>query len=215
MKIIRTCAAGCVVTLVLIATLPVSAQQPPATRALTLPIAGTFQGGGDFKGTVSISRFAHSGDQIVAVGLVSGVLTRGSRTLGTVVAGEMTFPVAVRSGGQLLANRRTSDTGILTRAVWSPQQSSGRYMLVQAQNCPVLDLSLGPANVNLLGFQVALGAVSLNLTGLSGTPLGDLVCAASDLLGNVAGLVNLLNSILSLVTGLLGGLTGGLGGIGA
>ena len=89
MKTVRTCGVGCVVALVLIATLPLSAQQPPATRALTLPIAGTFQGGGDFKGTVSISRFAHSGNQIVAVGLVSGVLTRGSRTLGTVVAGEM------------------------------------------------------------------------------------------------------------------------------
>ena len=46
-----------------------------------------------------------------------------------------------------------------------------------------------------------------------GTPLGDLVCAASDLLGNVAAIVNLLNSILGLVTGLLGGLTGGIGGI--
>ena len=38
------------------------------------------------------------------------------------------------------------------------------------------------------------------------------VCAVSDLLGNVAGLVNLLNSLLGLLTGLLGGLTGGLGG---
>jgi hypothetical protein len=215
MKTVRTCGVGCVIALVLIATLPLSAQQPPATRALTLPIAGTFQGGGDFKGTISISRFANSGNQIVAVGLVSGVLTRGPRTVGTVVAGEMTWPVVVHSGGQLLVNRRTVDTGGFTHAVWSPQQSSGRFMLVQAENCPVLDVALGPANVNLLGFQVALGAVSLNLTGVSGTPLGDLVCAASNLLGNVAGLVNLLNSILSLVTGLLGGLTGGLGGISA
>jgi hypothetical protein len=68
-------------------------------------------------------------------------------------------------------------------------------------------------NVDLLGFQVALSAVTLNLSGTQGTPLGDLVCAASDLLGNVAGLVNLLNSILGLLTGLLGGLTGGLGGL--
>ena len=52
------------------------------------------------------------------------------------------------------------------------------------------------------------------MVGAAGTPLGDLVCAASDLLGNVAGVVNLLNSLLGVVTGLLGGLTGGLAGIG-
>ena len=81
-----------------------------------------------------------------------------------------------------------------------------------AETCPVLNVALGPNTVDLLGFQVALSSVTLDLTGVTGTPLGDLVCAASDLLGNVAGLVNLLNSILGLVTGLLGGLTGGLGG---
>jgi len=82
----------------------------------------------------------------------------------------------------------------------------------QAQSCSVLSVSLAPIDVNLLGTDVALGAVNLDLTGQSG-PLGDLVCAASDLLGNVAGLVNLLNSVLGLLTGLLGGLTGGLGGV--
>jgi len=39
------------------------------------------------------------------------------------------------------------------------------------------------------------------------------VCSVSDLLGNVAAIVDLLNSILGLVTGLLGGLLGGIGGI--
>ena len=69
-------------------------------------------------------------------------------------------------------------------------------------------MSLGPVDTNLLGFDVSLGAVSLNIAGESGTPLGDLVCAINSLLGNVAGVVNLLNGLLSLLTGLLGGLTG-------
>jgi len=55
--------------------------------------------------------------------------------------------------------------------------------------------------------------MTFDLSGQSGTALGDLVCAASALLGNVAGLVNLLNSLLGVVTGLLGGLTSGLGGV--
>ena len=77
----------------------------------------------------------------------------------------------------------------------------------------MLNIALGPINVDALGAQISLGAVAFDLSGVSGTPLGDLVCAVSELLGNVADLVNVLNSILSLVTGLLGGLTGGLGGV--
>ena len=104
--------------------------------------------------------------------------------------------------------------GQVIRAAWSPEASpvATAFLPVQAETCPVLNVALGPLTVDLLGFQVALSAVTLDLTGVVGTPLGDLVCAASDLLGNVAGLVNLLNRILGLVTGLLGGLTGGLGG---
>jgi hypothetical protein len=60
--------------------------------------------------------------------------------------------------------------------------------------------------VNLLGFQVSLGAVTLDLAGTSGTPLGDLVCQISAVLGDVAAVVKLLNSLLSSLTGLLGGL---------
>jgi hypothetical protein len=60
--------------------------------------------------------------------------------------------------------------------------------------------------VNLLGFQVSLGAATLHIAGESGTPLGDLVCSISSLLGNVAAVVNLLNRLLSLLTGLLGGI---------
>jgi hypothetical protein len=71
---------------------------------------------------------------------------------------------------------------------------------VQAESCQVLNVTLGPNTIDLLGFHVALSGVTLDLTGVAGTPLGDLVCAASDLLGNVAGLVNLLNSVLGLVT---------------
>ena len=208
--------AALAAALVVIAGIPTAAQQPPPSRALTLPASGTFQGGGDFKGTISINRFAQSGNQIVAVGFVSGVLSRGSRTLGTAVAGEVTWSVTVRSGGQLLTSGRVRRNGGFVHATWSPpERTRGRFRLVQAESCPVVDATLGPVNVNLMGVQVAVGAVTLNLSGVTGTPLGDLVCAASDLLGNVAGLVNLLNSILGLLTGLLGGLTGGLGGISA
>jgi hypothetical protein len=102
---------------------------------------------------------------------------------------------------------------MLTRVAWASNVASGgAFLRVQAESCAVLNVALGPNTVDLLGFRVALSGVTLDLAGARGTPVGELVCAASDLLGNVAGLVNLLNSILGLVTGLLGGLTGGLGG---
>ena len=193
---------------------PTGAQQAPPPAAVRLPVTGSFHGGGSFVGTITINRFEQtSANQIVAVGFVSGVLSRGSRMLGTAIAGEVSWPVAVRSGGQLLNIHGTPNGNGISHIAWSAPSQTGRYALVQATSCTVLDVALGPVNVNLLGAQVALGAVTLNLSGTQGTPVGDLVCAASDLLGNVAGLVNVLNGILGLLTGLLGGLTGGLGGL--
>jgi hypothetical protein len=130
------------------------------------------------------------------------------------VAGEAAWPVRVSTGGSLLVNGPGSAPGRLMRVAWSPDMPGDpRLLRVQAENCPVLNIALGPITVDLLGSLVALSPVSLDLAGVVGTPLGDLVCEASDLLGNVAGIVNLLNSILGLVTGLLGGLLGGIGGI--
>jgi hypothetical protein len=203
---VRTSIGLVVMLTSVVGAVPAAAQRGRAHAVLTLPATGTFALGGEFRGTISINRFERRGTQIVAIGFVAGVLSRGSNPLGSTVAGEVAG-VSNRApalrGGQVI------------RAAWSPGASpvTTTFLPVQAaETCPVLNLALGPHTVDLLGFQVALGAVTLDLTGVAGTPLGDLVCAASDLLGNVAGLVNLLNSILGLVTGLLGGLTGGLGG---
>jgi len=207
------CARGvpALVLLALLSALPAMAQST-SQPILTVPVTGSFQGGGSFSGNISINRFEQRGTQVVAIGFVSGVLTRANRTLGTAVAGEVAWSVRVKSGAIDLARGQQFDKPPATMIALT-RPLSPRLMLAQSTPpCPVLDVALGPMNVNLLGAQVALGAVSLSLSGQTG-PLGELVCSASDLLGNVAGIVNLLNSILGLVTGLLGGLTGGLGGI--
>jgi hypothetical protein len=201
-------------------TVPVAAQKARAARgALTLPAAGTFGVDGEFRGTVSIDRFERRGSGIVAIGFVSGVLSRGSTVLGTAFTGEIAWPVRVSSGGVAGVSDRAPSLqgGRVIRAAWSPGASPAAppFLPVQApETCPVLNVALGPHTVDLLGAQVALSAITLDLTGVVGTALGDLVCEASELLGNVAGVVNLLNNILALLLGLLGGLTGGIGGIG-
>jgi hypothetical protein len=72
--------------------------------------------------------------------------------------------------------------------------------------CQILDLTLGPLNLNLLGLVVTLNQVHLNITAVPGPGnlLGNLLCSVTHLLdsGNTAGLQSLLN----ILNGLLGGL---------
>lgn len=214
MKSVKARPTWIVLLLLLAVAVPASAQ-PTAQSAATLRATGTFASNGSFAGTVTINRFEQRGNQIFAVGIVQGTLSRANRTIGTAVAAEVSWPVRVTVGGTVVADATPVEGPRIVNAAWRVGAPSLlRATRVQTQGCTPLQVSLGATNVDLLGLQVALDPVGLTLTGAAGTPLGDLVCAAADLLGNVAGLVNLLNSVLGLVTGLLGGLTGGLGGIG-
>ena len=48
--------------------------------------------------------------------------------------------------------------------------------------------------------------ISIDLSGDSSAPLGNLVCTVLETLNNVVGLVGLLNQLLGALTGLVGGL---------
>lgn len=67
-------------------------------------------------------------------------------------------------------------------------------------SCPVLHLVLGPLDLDLLGLQVHLDKVVLDITAQSGPGnlLGNLLCAVAHLLDNNAtgGLTAVLNQIL-------------------
>jgi hypothetical protein len=81
---------------------------------------------------------------------------------------------------------------------------------------PVLDLHLGPIDLNLLGLEVKTSEICLNITAIpsgqtGGGPLGSLV---SNLLGS-SGVSGLLGSLSSDLNTLLGDLNGLLGGSGA
>ena len=189
-----------------------------AGGTLSLPISGTVlnltnQPIGQFAGTVTINRFARDNNHIVAVGIVRGTVVN---LAGQVIkSGIQTVTLPVANISSLSAvNTITPRTAQprMTPAVLS-DPGAGRLTLAQGQQtCGVLHLDLGGNTLNLLGFNVSTTPLTIDLSGDSAGPLGNLVCQALALLNNVAGLVGILNQLLGLVTGLLGGLTGGLGG---
>jgi hypothetical protein len=76
---------------------------------------------------------------------------------------------------------------------------------VAQTGCEILDLVLGPVDLNLLGLVVHLDVVHLNITAVpgAGNLLGNLLCGVAGLLDplNLDGLVALLNQILGLLGG--------------
>ncbi|NNG37161.1 ABC transporter substrate-binding protein [Nakamurella aerolata] len=76
--------------------------------------------------------------------------------------------------------------------------------LAAPAGCSVLNLDLGPLNLDLLGLVIDLAPVKLDITAVpgSGKLLGNLLCAVTHLLdkgGPLSGLTNLLNRLLSVL----------------
>ncbi|MDN3353694.1 hypothetical protein [Actinomadura sp. DC4] len=71
--------------------------------------------------------------------------------------------------------------------------------------CPILHLTLGPLDLNLLGLKVHLNQVVLDITAISGPGnlLGNLLCAIAGLL-NGTGTLAQLNALLAQLNALLG-----------
>jgi hypothetical protein len=67
--------------------------------------------------------------------------------------------------------------------------------------CEILHLDLGPLNLDLLGLQIDLSRIVLDITAQSGAGnlLGNLLCGVANLLNNPSGLANNLNRILALL----------------
>jgi hypothetical protein len=157
---------------------------PRPRPTLTLPVTGTLTGGGTFSGTFTLQRFAVRNNRPVAVGILRGSGAAATGTpLGTAFVAPVEFPVAI-SGR-------------------APERPGSPEVL---QVCEVLNLDLGPINLDVLGLQLTTLPINIDLiaSGEGTDVLGQLICLVLETVGNVIGLVDLLNQIL----GLLGGLAG-------
>ena len=130
--------------------------------------------------------------------------------VGTVVnGGTFTGTMVLRSfrvqNGELVA--LTTISGILTNAAGVPTSvvtAAAVPTQVTLATCDILHLDLGPLSLNLLGLQVDLSEVILDITAQAGPGnlLGNLLCAVAGLLdggGLLTELAALLNAILRVL----------------
>jgi hypothetical protein len=179
------------------------AQTEMTPAKLIVPITGSVAGGGTFVGTLSLQEFAVRGDQVVAVGMISGAVSGNPKQRRTGLQGPVELPV---TAGQA-ADARPPIRNQRGTGLWP-----GGPMIrpVQQETCGVLHLETAGTTLNLLGLTVTLNPVVLDISGESGGVLGNLVCQILAVLNNVVNLVGLLNQLLGLLGGLTGGLPGGV-----
>lgn len=151
----------------------VAAAAPPDVQGnkTTANVHGKADNGSVLNGKYKITSFEQRGDQIFAIGDLTGKLT-----------------------GQGPA-QDVSQTGLAIPVDLAQTNAS----------CQVLDLVLGPLDLNLLGLTVHLDTVHLNITAVpgAGNLLGNLLCGLAGLLDNP--LAN-LNQILTTLQNILNAL---------
>jgi hypothetical protein len=139
----------------------------------------------------------------------SAVTINDSQAGGGNVAGTFDVSRFANQNGDLVAIG--TFTGTVTDAAGTVTSGSQQVALpvdVQqsAGGCQILDLVLGPLDLDLLGLQVHLDQVHLNITAQSGPGnlLGNLLCAVAHLLDGPTGVNAILTQIAALLNQLLG-----------
>lgn len=161
------------------------AQTPSTAQAavngpLVIPnVSGTLSDGGSFAGSLTLTQVTRNADGTILY--ASGTLT-GVATLADNTTESVT---------------QIFDATDLVTLLLDPQGS-----------CRILELDLGPLNLDLLGLVVDLSAISLDVTAVAGPGnlLGNLLCAVAGLLdgSNLTALDRLLQQLNAILGGLLG-----------
>ena len=154
----------------------------------TSRVVGSFGRSGTVHGHYVPTRSFVRNGKVFVQGDLQSTLRRGDGSLvGRAHRHDVTLPVKA-PGGHLNAAAATTTT---------------------AASCTILHLVLGPLDLNLLGLQVHLDRVVLDITAQSGSGnlLGNLLCAVAHLLDNTSPtltgllrLASLLNRIIGLIT---------------
>lgn len=170
----------------LVGFMPAAPAMAAQDAGITIPISTGALPQGTFTGNLKITSFAVQNNTLVASGLVTGTVAGAGGALQSVVQ-TVTIPVA--TGGTTGAT--TAATGAGTNAA-------------AASSCGILNLTLGPLDLNLLGLTVHLDRIVLNIgaTPGSGNLLGNLLCSVAGLLNNTSALTQLANTLNQILAAL-------------
>ena len=109
---------------------------------------------------------------------------------------------SIANGGGTFAGTLTNTLGQVIGTVTNVPVTLPISSPTAGGSCTILDLTLGPLHLNLLGLVVDLNQVHLTITGQTGPGnlLGNLLCGLANALngGGGGGLANLLNNLLGL-----------------
>ncbi|MBL0747345.1 hypothetical protein [Nocardioides baculatus] len=149
---------------------------------ITSTVVGKASDGGKVTGSFTPTRFVQRDGVLYAKGFLEGKITHPDGSKST-FSGIKKMPVK-KINGQSATDARTA----------------GRVAA-----CDILNLVLGPLDLNVLGLQVSLQRVVLDIVAVAGAGqlLGNLLCAVAGLLdgsplaGLLGQLTNLLNQILA------------------
>jgi hypothetical protein len=151
---------------------------------LTSTVTGTTSEGQDVTGTFTPLKFKRTQGELKARGVLNGVIEEsdGSTTQFAVVK---TLPVQEVNGADM-----------------------GGMGMAAPPACDVLNLVLGPLDLNILGLEVHLDTVVLDIVAVPGQGqlLGNLLCAVAGLLDPGGALDGLLGQITNLLNRILGAL---------
>jgi hypothetical protein len=163
-----------------VATAAPASAQVGAGDGLAIPVVSTSPAA-TFTGTFTLTRFVDTQDGVAAVGLLTGVATPTGGTPTSIVQ-----TVVVPAEVEML----TSAPGDVGTQQIGPTA------------CGILHLDLGPLFLDLLGLQVDLSRVVLDIAAQrgAGNLLGNLLCAILGLLdGTGGGLAPVLNQVLGIL----------------
>jgi hypothetical protein len=164
--------------------------QVPSNPLRNVPVTGELEDGRAFTGTLSIDEInlAEDGQSLLASGVLRGTV-EGERGQIRQVFEDVPLDLLPGVGAFQPPGQRP------------PQQPP--------QECPILVLELGPIFLDLLGLQVFLDEVLLEITAVAGPGnlLGNLLCALVGLLDPpflaLPGIETILQSILNAINQLL------------
>lgn len=110
---------------------------------------------------------------------------------------------ATQDGGVVATGLLTGTVTTAAGVVTSIARTISLPVALGEATCEILHLDLGPLAIDLLGLQIDLSRVVLDITAQAGAGklLGNLLCAVAGLLDNPGGLARLLNQILAALLG--------------